>query len=105
MASTPTERKIVRLQRDGRITLPAEFLKQLGITDDGLLEVVLDGNALHLSVPGTQQTAAGTPWFKELYELFAPQRVEAAKYPEEEIDAAIDEAVRESRAARASHRL
>jgi AbrB family looped-hinge helix DNA binding protein len=105
MASPSTDRKVIRPLRNGQVTLPSEFRKRLGITDDSLLEVELDGDTLHLRVLSVQKTAAGSPWFKELYELFAPMREEAEKYSEEEIDEAIDEAVQESRAARADNRL
>ncbi len=37
--------------------------------------------------------AAGSPWFKELYEAFAPVRQETAKYGDAEINAVIDDAV------------
>jgi len=39
----------------------------------------------------------GSPWFKELYDLFAPVRESLKDYTEEEINDAIDEAVREAR--------
>ena len=105
MASVATERKIIRPLRNGQVTLPAEYRKRLVITADSLLEVELDGDTLHLRVVTVQKNAAGSPWFKELYELFAPQRDAAAAYTEEEIDEAIDEAVREVRAERANRRL
>ncbi len=50
-------------------------------------------------------TAAGSPWFKELYEAFAPVRQEAAKYSDAEINAAIDEAVVAMRQKRAHPEL
>ena len=43
---------------------------------------------------------AGSPWLKELYDLFAPVRQEAASYSEDEVNTAIDEAVQ---AVRRSH--
>ncbi len=35
------------------------------------------------------QTAADTPWFKDLYDLFAPVREEAQEHSAEEIDRAV----------------
>lgn len=37
--------------------------------------------------------AAGSPWLKDLYDLFAPVRAEAARYSEEEVDRDIKRAV------------
>jgi hypothetical protein len=36
---------------------------------------------------------AGSPWLKELYNLLAPVRAEAARYSEEEVDQDIERAV------------
>ncbi len=46
------------------------------------------------------QTAADTPWFKDLYDLFAPVREEAQEHSAEEIDQAIDRAVASARTTR-----
>jgi hypothetical protein len=55
---------------------------------------------------GTPRTEpSGSPWLKELYDLFAPARAEAAKYSEEEINTAIDEAVKAVREEYAARRL
>ena len=43
----------------------------------------------------------GSPWAKELYELYAPVRESLKGVPEEEINEAIDEAVKEVRARKA----
>jgi len=37
--------------------------------------------------------AAGSPWLKDLYDLFAPARAETARYSEEEVDRDIERAV------------
>jgi hypothetical protein len=44
----------------------------------------------------TTETVAGSPWLKELYDYFAAVREEseAAHYSDEEMNAAIDRAVR-----------
>jgi hypothetical protein len=47
---------------------------------------------------------AGSPWAKALYDLFADVRTEAAQYSEDEINALVEQAVREVRDARAGER-
>lgn len=89
--------RIVRPLRSGQITIPAEFRKRLGITDDSLLQLTLAGSELRIKALRLRETAEGSPWFQELYEHFAAVRDEAAQFSEDEIDAAIDEAVRAAR--------
>ena len=85
--------RVVRQLRGGQITIPAEFRKRLGITQDSLLQITLEEDELRLRPSPLTQTVNGSPWFKELYEAFAPVREEAAKYSNEEINAAIEQAV------------
>lgn len=85
--------RIVRPLRNGQITIPIEFRRKLGITEDSLLKVVLEGDELRIKPVRAEEQPKGSPWLKELYELFAPVHAEAAKYSEEEINAAIDEAI------------
>ncbi len=85
--------KIVRQLRGGQITIPAEFRKRLGITQDSLLEMTLTGDELRLRPSPLAQTVKGSAWFTELYEEFAPVREEAGQYSDEEVNAAIEEAV------------
>jgi AbrB family looped-hinge helix DNA binding protein len=90
--SGPTT-KIIRPLRGGQITIPAAFRRQLGIGDDSLLQVTLDRDELRIKP--VRVTEQGSPWFRELYELFAPVRQEAIEkgYTDEQINAWIDEAV------------
>lgn len=97
--------RIVRPLRGGQITIPAEFRRRLGITEESLLQITLDGGELRLKPVRAAATAAGSPWLKELYDLFAPVREAAAQYSEEEVNADIDKAVAEVRAAHAKRRL
>ena len=94
---TPTEAKtrLVRSLRRGRITIPAEFRKELGIGQDSLLHVTLDGGELRLKPVQTTAEPKGSPWLRELYEYYAPARQEAEEkgYTDEQINAWIDEAV------------
>jgi AbrB family looped-hinge helix DNA binding protein len=95
MKPRETRTRIVRPLRSGQITIPAAFREQLGITAESLLQVTLADGELRIRPVRTADTAAGSPWFKELHDYFAPARREAADrgYSEEEIDAAIDAAV------------
>ncbi len=92
----PTTR-IVRPLRGGQITIPAEFRKQLGITEESVLQLTLEGKELRIRAVDIDKTAEGSPWFAELYDQFAPVREEASSLNEAEIDAAINEAVEASR--------
>ena len=89
--------RVVRQLRSGQITIPAEFRKRLGMTEATLLQLTLRGGELHIKPLRVTDTAAGSPWLKELYERFAPVREEAKGYSEEEVNAAIDEAVKAAR--------
>ncbi len=88
--------KIVRPLRSGQITIPAEFREKLGIGPDSLLQVTLMQGELRVRPLSVSDHAAGSPWLKELYDRFAPVREEAMtkEYTEEEIDTAIEEAVK-----------
>lgn len=85
--------KIVRQLRSGQVTIPAEFRKVLGIDSKPLLQVTLVSGELRIRPVRLDETGAGSAWLKELYERFAPVRVEAAQVSQGEIDADIDRAV------------
>ena len=89
--------RTVRPLRGGQITIPAEFRKRLGITEESVLQLTLEGRELRVRALKIGETAEGSAWFRELYEHFAPVRKEASSLSEEEIDAAIKEAVVASR--------
>jgi AbrB family looped-hinge helix DNA binding protein len=83
---------LVRQLRGGQITIPADLRREVGLTEDTLLQVTAEKGELRLRpVRVTEQH--GSPWLRELYELFAPVREDAKHLSEEEINAAIDEAV------------
>jgi AbrB family looped-hinge helix DNA binding protein len=88
--------RIIRPLRGGQITIPAEFRKELGITEESMLQVTLSGGALHLKPVRITESGEGSPFLKELYEYFAPAREEIKEkgYTEEEIDAAIGQALK-----------
>ncbi len=83
--------------RGGQVTIPAAFRHQLGIGEHCLRQVTLDQGELRskpMAAPDGQDPMA---WFKQLYDYFAPVREETTKYSDEEINAAIDEAVKRVR--------
>jgi AbrB family looped-hinge helix DNA binding protein len=90
-------RKLVKPLRHGQITIPKEFRDALGLTEDDLLSVTLENGKLEIE-PVRVRSKIGSPWLKEMYELFAPVREALKDVPEEEINKAIDDAVREVRA-------
>ena len=85
--------RIVRQLRSGQITIPAEFRKKLGIGEESLLQLTLAEGELRIRPVELTQKIGGSPWFKELYDVFAPVRQEAAALSEQEINASIDQAV------------
>ena len=85
--------KVIRPLRGGQITIPAEFRRRMGITDDSLLQVTLANGELRIKPVRVQETGEGSAWLADLYERFAPVRDEAQRYTEQEIDEAIMAAV------------
>jgi AbrB family looped-hinge helix DNA binding protein len=87
--------RIIRPLRGGQITIPAEFRKELGITEESVLQMTLSEGELHVKPLRVTESGEGSPFLKELYEYFAPARQEVKEkgYTQEEIDAAIDQAV------------
>jgi hypothetical protein len=79
--------------------------KRLGITEATMLQLTLEGSELRIRPVKAVETAAGSPWLKELYDLFAPVREQAASSSEEEVNAAIDQAVTATRRSYANRRL
>lgn len=92
--------KIVRPLRSGQITIPSDFREKLGIDADTLLQVNLIHGELRIKPVQVSQRASGSPWLREAYEAFTDIRKELKKYSEEEINEAIDKAVK---AVRKSH--
>ena len=89
--------RIVRLLRNGQITIPKEMREELGLAEDGLLSASVSGNQLVLEQL-TPASKGGSQWAKDLYDLYAPVRKSLEGYTEKEINDAIDEAVRAVRA-------
>lgn len=91
-------KKIVKQLRHGQITIPKELREALGLPEEGLLSITLSEGKLVVEPLRVTPNAKGSPWAKELYELFAPVRKSLEAHANEEINQAIDEAVEEARA-------
>jgi AbrB family looped-hinge helix DNA binding protein len=98
-----TKSRIVRRLRNGQITIPKEFREALNLDDAELIEVTLSGDALEVR-PLRKGARKSNAWLKDLYDAFAPARKSLDGYSEAEIDAAIDEALREVRSTQPDHR-
>lgn len=90
-------RKIVKQLRHGQITIPKEFREALGLSEEDMLAITLSEGSLQVEPVRVAPKAQGSPWARELYELFAPVRETLKGRSEDEINEAIDEAVREVR--------
>jgi len=87
--------QLVRPSQSGQITIPVEFRKELDITEDTLLQVTIADGELRLRpIDLTEHKEGNSTWLQDLYELFAPVREEAKGMGEEEINMAIDQAIR-----------
>lgn len=84
--------RIVRPLRGGQITIPAEYRRRLGITDDTLLQMSAEHGGLRIK-PVQISDQMNADWLKELYDLFAPVRAQASEHSEQEVNDAIAEAV------------
>ena len=89
-------RRLVKPLRHGQITIPKEFRDALGLTGEDLLSVTLENGKLEIE-PVRAEGRVGSPWLKEMYDLFAPVREALKDVPEGEINRAIDDALREVR--------
>lgn len=91
--------QIIKTLRSGQITLPAYFREKLGIDSDTLLQISLMDGELRIKPVQISEKAQGSPWLKEAYEAFTDVRKELKKYSEDEINEAIDKAVKAVRKA------
>ncbi|MDP9238542.1 MAG: AbrB/MazE/SpoVT family DNA-binding domain-containing protein [Chloroflexota bacterium] len=94
--------RIVRLLRNGQITIPKEFREALHLAPDDLVGVTLEDGRLDIKRVTATPSTKGSAWFKELYDLFEPARsaIASSGLTDEEINAEIDTAIREVRAKR-----
>ena len=91
-------KKIVKQLRHGQITIPKELREALGLQDEDLLSITLSEGKLEIEPVRVAPKSGSSPWARKLYEQFAPVRKSLRGRTEEEINEAIDEAVKEARA-------
>ncbi len=86
--------KLIRVQEKGQVTLPADVRRKTGLKKGDLVSVTTTEDGVLIKPVEVKETQ-GSPWLKELHAYFAPVRAEAEEkgYTEEQIDAAIDDAV------------
>jgi len=90
-------RKVVKQLRHGQITIPKELREAIGLDEDDMLAITVAGDRLEIEPMKVARKSKGSPWAKELYEMFAPVRESLGDRSEEEVNKAIDEALREAR--------
>lgn len=90
-------RKVVRQLRHGQVTIPKEFREALGLEPDDLLAVEIRGGKLEIEPVRVAPRPARAAWARQLYEDFATAREGLRDERSEDIDEAIDRAVRETR--------
>lgn len=91
-------KKLVKQLRHGQITIPKEFRDALGLEESDMLSISLEGGRLEVEPVRVAPRGEGSVWVKELYQRYAPVRHSLRDTPNEEINKAIDEAVKEVRA-------
>lgn len=94
-------KKLVKALRHGQITIPKEFREALALGDEDLLSISLVDGKLEVEPVRVEPKVKGSPWAKELYDLYAPVREGLKDTPEEKINEAIDEAAKEVRSHKA----
>ena len=91
-------KRIVKQLRHGQITIPKDLREAIGMDADDLLSIDLVDGKLEIQPVKIAPKEKGSPWARELYELFAPVRESLESQSDEEINEAIDKAVEEVRA-------
>lgn len=102
MKDTAPTTKIVRTLRKRQIIIPDAFRRELGIEENSLLQLKLEAGELRVKPIPVADEPQGLPWFRELYNFFAPARQEAEErgYTDEQINEWIDQALAEVRSER-----
>lgn len=81
---------------NGQVSIPVDFQEAIGARSDDLLEMQVVDDEIRLKLAGTAAMSVSNTWVRELYDYFAPIRAEAeaAGLSDDEINEAIDEALR-----------
>lgn len=91
-------KRVVKQLRHGQITIPKDLREAAGIEPEDLLSIDVVEGKLQVEPVRISPKGTGSPWARELYELFAPVRKSLEGRSEDEINDAIDEAVKAVRA-------
>jgi AbrB family looped-hinge helix DNA binding protein len=105
VVTTDSKTKTIQVLRNGQITIPIEFRRELGIEDASLLEVSLAPGG-EMTLRPVETKPKSSEWLRELYDAFAPVREEILEkgYTEEEVTEWLEQAVAEVRAERRASR-
>lgn len=90
-------RKVVKQLRHGQITIPKELREAIGLNEDDMLAITVAGEKLEVEPVKVTPKSKGSPWAREIYQMFTPVRESLKGRSEEEVNEAIDEALREAR--------
>ena len=90
-------RKVVKQLRHGQITIPKELREAIGLDEDDMLAITVDDGRLEIEPVKVARKTRGSPWARELYEMFAPVRESLRDRQEAEVNRAIDQAVKGAR--------
>ncbi len=102
MVASKPKRRTVRALRGGQMTIPVEIRRELGIDEDTLLRVEPTDDGGFVVHPETANPVIDNDWMRKLFDLFEPMRreIQESGISEEELDALIDDSVKEARARR-----
>ena len=91
-------RKLVRQLRHGQITIPKDLREALGLRQEDMLSITLADGKLEIEPVRVAPKSGGSPWARQLYDEFGPVRKRLRGRTEKEVNAAIDAALKETRA-------
>ena len=86
--------QLVKSLRSGQITIPVSMREKLGIKSDTFMQINLVAGELRIKPVRITPKAKDTDWFKKLFQEFSKVRNETQSYTEQEIDQAINKAVK-----------
>jgi bifunctional DNA-binding transcriptional regulator/antitoxin component of YhaV-PrlF toxin-antitoxin module len=100
MSTSERSSRVVQVLRGGRIVIPAEFRRLIGIEDDSLLRITVEDGDLRVSPVNSEMQGKERDWLDALYDAYAPTRADilARGISEEEVNTDIDAAIAEVRA-------
>ena len=87
-------KKVVKQLRHGQITIPKDMRDAIGLEAEDLLSIELLNGKLEVEPVKVTRKGTGSPWLLEMYEMLAPTRKSLEPYTEDEINEAIDDALR-----------